>query len=143
MVDPLPEPLRPLRTKRWRDEAGRKAIHLSFILLPLELLHQVLPWPRGRGQWRIVLVTVVATAIVIDVIRVHEPRVRQFFKTFFGGMIRDHERTTLLGSTYLLLATLLAIEIFPLPIAAAAIGFTVLGDGLAAVVGKAWGRTRV
>jgi dolichol kinase len=48
----------------------------------------------------------------------------------------------LLGSTYLLLATLLAVDLFPRPIAVAAIGFTVLGDGFAAIVGRAYGRTR-
>ena len=49
----------------------------------------------------------------------------------------------MLGSTYLLLAGLLAVEIFPQPIAAAAVGFTVLGDGVAALVGRAWGRPRL
>jgi glycerol-3-phosphate acyltransferase PlsY len=32
---------------------------------------------------------------------------------------------------------------FPRPIAAAALGFTILGDAMAALVGKAWGRTRL
>jgi len=57
-------------------------------------------------------------------------------------MIREHESFNLLGSTYLLIAALLAVEIFPRPVAAAALGFTVLGDGMAALVGKAWGRHR-
>src|SRR5262249_34259151 len=61
---------------------------------------------------------------------------------FFGEMIREHEALNLLGSTYLLLACLLAVELFTRPVAAAAIGFTVLGDGFAAIVGKAYGRTR-
>src|SRR5205085_7006829 len=52
-------------------------------------------------------------------------------------------RINLLGSTYLLLAALLAIEIFPRPVAATALGFTVLGDGFAALAGRAWGRTRL
>ena len=60
-----------------------------------------------------------------------------------GEMIREHEAFSLLGSTYLLLASLLAIEIFPQPIAAAALGFTVLGDAFGALVGRAWGRHRI
>jgi glycerol-3-phosphate acyltransferase PlsY len=47
-----------------------------------------------------------------------------------------------MGSTYLLIAALLAVEIFPQPVAATAIGFTVVGDSVAALVGKAWGRHR-
>lgn len=81
-------------------------------------------------------------AIGIDLLRIHEDRVRRFFRDFFGQMIRDHELSSLLGSTYLLIAALLAIEIFPRPVAGAAIGFTVLGDSFAALVGKAWGRHR-
>jgi dolichol kinase len=138
-----PDPLRPLRTRTWLTEARRKAIHLSYVVLPLELLHQWLPWPRGRGEWRIALIAAVLVAITIDVVRLHEPRVRAFFRDFFGGMIRDHEHGSLLGSTYLLIASLLAVEIFTLPVAAAAIGFTVLGDGMAAMVGKAYGNTRL
>jgi len=48
-----------------------------------------------------------------------------------------------LGSTYLLLAALLALEIFPRPIAATALGFTILGDGVAALAGRAYGKTRL
>ena len=131
-----------LRSESWFTEAQRKAIHLGFLVLPLELLHQWLPWPRGRAEWRLVLIALVAMAIALDVIRLHEPRVRRFFRMFFGEMIREHEHFNLLGSTYLLMATLLAVEIFAQPVAAGAIGFTVLGDAFAAIIGKAHGRTR-
>jgi dolichol kinase len=135
-------PLDPLRSKSWLSEAQRKALHLSFILLPLELLHEWLPWPRGRGEWRLVLVALVLVAIVVDMVRLHDRRVRRVFGRFLGGLIREHEQFNLLGSTYLLLAALLAVEVFSPPVAAAALGFTVLGDGFAAMVGKAYGRPR-
>jgi dolichol kinase len=138
-----PDPLAPLRSPSFLTEAQRKAIHLSFLILPLELLYQTLPWPRGRGQFRQLFLLLVVGAVAIDLLRIHEQRVRSFFRQFLGELIREHERFNLLGSTYLLLAALLAIEIFPMPIAAAALGFTVLGDAFAAIVGKAWGRTRV
>jgi dolichol kinase len=138
-----PDPLAPLRSPLWLSEARRKAIHLSFLVLPLELLYEALPWPRGRSEFRVLFLTLVVAAIAIDLLRLHEARVRTFFRRFFGELIREHERFNLLGSTYLLLAALLAIEIFPQPVAAAAVGFTVLGDAFAAMVGRAWGRTRL
>jgi len=138
----MSDPLAPLRTRSWLTEAQRKAIHIASLILPLGLLYQWLPWPRGRGQWRWFLIGCTLIAIVIDLLRIHEDRVRQFFRDFFGQMIRAHERFSLLGSTYLLIAALLAVEIFPRPVAAAALGFTVLGDSFAALVGKAWGRHR-
>src|SRR5262245_60302808 len=137
------DPLAPLKRPAWLSEAQRKAIHLAFILLPLALLHAWLPWPKTKGEWRLVLVTAVAGAIAIDLLRIHDHRARRWFREFFGQMIRPHERSQLLGSTYLLLAALLAIEIFRRDIAAAAIGFTVLGDAFAALAGRAYGRTRL
>ena len=143
MNEPAPlsnDPLEPLRSPQWLSEARRKAIHLAFILLPLDLLHEVLPWPRGHRQFALLFVVLTVGAVVMDLLRIHENRVRRFFREFFGEMIREHERFSLLGSTYLLLAALLAIEIFPQPVAAAALGFTVLGDAMGALVGRAWGR---
>jgi dolichol kinase len=136
------DPLAPLRTRSWRDEAQRKAIHAASIIVPLGILYEWLPWPRGRGQWEIFLAGLTVGAIAIDLLRIHERRVGRFFREFFGQMIREHELVSLLGSTYLLIAALLAVAIFPRPVAGAALGFTVLGDSAAALVGKAWGRTR-
>jgi len=137
----LPEdPLKPLHSKSWLTEARRKAIHLSFMVLPLDLLFEALPWPRGKREWRLFLITLCLGAIALDLLRIHEQRVRQFFREFFGRMIREHEQFSLMGSTYLLIASLLAVEIFSREIAAAAIGYTVVGDAFAAMVGKAWGK---
>jgi dolichol kinase len=137
-----PDPLKPLRSRRWLTEARRKAVHLSFLALPLVLLFEPLPWPRGKREWRVLLILASLIAIGIDLLRIHEMRVKRFFRDFLGEMMREHEEFSLMGSTYLLLASLLAIEIFPRPVAAAAIGFTVVGDAFAAMVGKAWGRHR-
>ena len=137
-----PDPLEPLRSPQWLAEARRKAIHLLFIVLPIELLHETLPWPRGHRQFALLFAILTFAAMSLDVLRLHEQRVRQFFRGFFGEMIREHESFSLLGSTYLLLASLLAIEVFPQPVAAAALGFTVLGDAFGALVGRAYGRHR-
>ena len=138
-----PDPFAPLRTKSWLTEAQRKAIHVGCLILPLGLLYEWLPWPRGPGAWRSFLLILVMGAVAIDVARIHDHRVKRFFREFLGEIIREHERFNLLGSTYLLLAALLAVEMFTQPVAAAALGFTILGDGFAAIVGKAYGRVRL
>ena len=137
---PIPDPLEPLRSPGWLAEARRKAIHLGMVIIPLELLFEVLPWPRGKHQFALLFVLLTAGAIVLDLFRIHEHRTKAFFRDFFGEMIREHEQLSLLGSTDLLLAALLAVEVFPQPIAAAALGFTVLGDAFGALVGRAYGR---
>ena len=80
---------------------------------------------------------------MIDLFRIHEQRVASFFRGFFGELIREHEEFSLMGSTYLLIAALLAVEIFPRNVAAAAIGFTVIGDATAAMVGKRVGKAPI
>ncbi len=137
------DPLEPLRSPRWIDEARRKAIHLYALVLPLDVLFEFLPWPRGRAQWSEALTALTLIALAIDLLRLQHAGLRGLFKRFFGGMIREHEEWTLLGSTYLLLAALLAVDLFPRPVAAGALGFTVVGDAFAAMVGKGWGRTRL
>jgi dolichol kinase len=137
------DPLAPIRSEPWLSEARRKAIHLASIVLPLDLLFAFSPWPHTVREWRWLLLAVALTVLVVDVVRVNDHRVRHFFRTVLGGILRDHEQGSLLGSTYLAIAALLAVEIFPRPVAAAALGFTVLGDGLAAMVGRGWGRTRI
>src|SRR5258707_13584621 len=112
-----PDPLEPLRRTAWLSEAQRKALHISFILLPLTLLFDWLPWPRGKGEWRLALAALTVLAVVVDVVRIHDHRVTRFFSRFFGELIREHEKFNLLGSTYLLLAALLAGESFPRPVA--------------------------
>jgi glycerol-3-phosphate acyltransferase PlsY len=132
----------PLRTRRWLSEARRKSLHLASLILPLWILYQPLPWPHSKRAWVALILSLTAIALTIDVIRVNDDRTRRGFKRFFGEMIREHEAFSLLGSTYLLIAAWLALELFPRPLAAAALGFTILGDGFAALVGKAWGRRR-
>lgn len=144
-ADPPPplEPSAPAQPPPWLTEAQRKAIHIAFIVLPLDLLNRWLPWPRTLAAWRLVLIAAALTAIAVDLVRIHERRTREWFRSFLGGLLRDHEQFNLLGSTYLIIAALLAIEMFGVRLGGAALGYTVLGDGFAAVAGRAYGRTRV
>jgi dolichol kinase len=120
-------------------EIRRKAIHLSFILVPLIYLYDLLP--RGfivRG-----LLLAVLASIVFELMRLHDARVRYFVSRMFRDLVRRHEQKQLLGSTYLLIAAVLTIELFDKPIAVSALGALVLGDTAAALVGRTLGRVRV
>jgi glycerol-3-phosphate acyltransferase PlsY len=120
-------------------EIQRKAIHLTFILIPLIYHYELLP------KWFIVRGLLVATllSIIFELARLHDARVRKFFRQFFHELIRSHEHKQLLGSTYLLIAAVLTIEIFSEPIAVSALGALILGDTAAALVGKTLGKARI
>lgn len=118
-------------------EFRRKVFHLFGIVIPIG--YYLLPEPIGRR----ILMILTILALVVDVIRLNQPKVRSLFYILFGKIVREHERFNLLGSTYVLLAGLLAAYAFSREVAIAAMAFVVLGDGMAAIVGRAMGRVRI
>ncbi|MEZ5065238.1 MAG: hypothetical protein R3B81_10940 [bacterium] len=120
--------------ERVKDEAPRKAIHLTMIVIPLAILYLPLPLVR----W--VLMFFGILLIVVDLFKIHDARWRAYFKRFFGKLIRGHEEAGITGSTYMIVSALLATYLFTPPVAAAALVFLIVGDTLAAMVGKAFGR---
>ena len=120
-------------------EIRRKAIHLTFILVPLIYFYDLLPKVViVRG-----LLVAVLASIVFELARLHDARVRFLVSRFFRDLVRRHEQKQLLGSTYLLIAAVLTIELFSKPVAVSALGALVLGDTAAALVGKTAGRVRL
>jgi dolichol kinase len=119
------------------SESRRKAIHFAAILIPIGYLLV----PPRVGRLALFLATV--AFLVVDMLRLHEPHVRGYFSRFLGSILRSHERTQLMGGTYLLLSTLICVFAFSRPIAVAAVSFLIVGDTVAAIVGKGIGRIRI
>ncbi|MDI6807771.1 MAG: phosphatidate cytidylyltransferase [Candidatus Eisenbacteria bacterium] len=120
------------------SELKRKSIHFASLVIPLWYYYA----PTETVARRVLLV-VTLIVLLVDTVRLNQPRVRNFFRYFLGELIRDHEDISLLGSTYLLLATLLTVHLFPKAPAVACVSFLIVGDTMAALFGKAFGRTRV
>ena len=123
-----------------QSELKRKAIHLASFAIPLGYYLTPDSWQR---DWERALLAAVIVALAIEVFRLNHPRTRNMFRHFFGELLRNHEEVSLLGSTYLLISCLLTIHLFPKPIAALALSFLIVGDTMAAIVGKWLGRTRI
>jgi dolichol kinase len=122
---------------RYGSELARKTVHFASLAVPIGL-HYLSP-DLGRS----LLLVLALGMLSIDVVRLQVPRVRTIFYFFFGRILRDHERFNLLGSTYLLLSSLICAYAFPKPIAVTALSFLVIGDTVAALIGRRWGRTRI
>jgi len=122
---------------RYEGELARKAIHFSSLAIPIGLYY--LPSDLGRS----VILGVALFMLTVDVVRLQVPPVRTVFYFFFGRVVRDHERFNLLGSTYLLLAALICNYAFAKNVAVAGLAFLVVGDTVAALVGRRWGRIRI
>jgi len=121
-------------------ELKRKAIHLASLSIPIAYYLSPRAWTR---TWEKILLASVIVSLAIEVFRLHNPRIRSVFRHFFGELLRNHEDASLLGSTYLLIAVLLTIHLFDKPVAVLALGFLILGDTVAAIVGKSIGKHRL
>ncbi len=119
-----------------KRELARKGIHLLSLSVPLVYSYDLLSFPSIAK----ILAGVALAFFAIDLLRLKTTCLgRPFFK-LFGGLIRKHESQALTGSTFLLLSFTFSILVFTKPVAIAVMYYTVLGDGMASLVGKKWGR---
>lgn len=122
---------------RYTSELVRKGVHVSSLAIPIGLYFAPISVSRP------VLAILTLLTITVEVVRLHVPQFRAVFYLLFGRLLREHERFNLLGSTYLLIAALLCIYSFEKGIAVVALGFLIVGDTVAALVGRRWGRIRI
>lgn len=122
---------------RYNAELARKAIHFSSLVFPAAVYYL----PLGTSQRALLLLALIS--LVVDAVRLYEPHVRRVFYFLFGRLLREHERFNLLGSTYMLLAALICVRAFDKPKAVLALAFLVVGDTVAALVGRRYGRTKI
>lgn len=122
---------------RYTSELVRKAVHVSSLAIPIGLYLS----PVSLAQPVLAVLTLLT--LTVEVVRLHVPQFRAVFYLVFGRILREHERFNLLGSTYLLIAALLCIYSFEKGIAVVSLGFLIVGDTVAALVGRRFGRIRV
>jgi dolichol kinase len=118
------------------DEVRRKLIHLASAIIPLVY------WATDRRFMLSALVPLVAIAIVVELLRHYNRRVRGFIQRWLGRVVREAEAHAVTGATYVTLASLLTIAIFPKPFAITALLFLAVCDALASLIGIRFGRTR-
>jgi glycerol-3-phosphate acyltransferase PlsY len=85
------------------------------------------------------LIIATSATVVLDLLRLTDHRLRNFFLRLFKSLIRSHEEEHLLGSTYFMIAALLSVLAFDKQIAIASLTFLIIGDTVAAIVGKKYG----
>ncbi len=120
-------------------EFGRKAFHM--LSLAYGIVFYVLGWPRAAwalAAWLLVV-------FFIELARLRVPAFERALVNFFEGMIRDSERRHFSGIIYTTagsLGAMLLVQGNPV-IVYAVIGQLSFGDAAAALVGKAFGKTKI
>lgn len=122
-----------------RREFGRKAFHM-LSLAYLGAFH-LLGWPRVGFAMAVWLPIV----IVIETLRLKVPAIERALFSFFEGMIRETERKHFSGIFHTTTGSFAAMLIArgDPRIVGAAILQLALGDAASALVGKAFGRTKL
>ncbi len=119
-------------------EITRKIVHLATLVVPVGYLL------TSEETVLLFLVPFFLCFLIVDLLRhFHSGLASLFRKYFFGRVLREEEKPTLMGSTYFLFSTILTILLFPKSIAIASLFILILADTAAALVGRGIGRISI
>lgn len=124
-----------------RQELFRKAIHLfTNSLIPLAYLFLNIP-----RIWMAILLGIASVIfITIDFGRTRNGWLSNIFAELFNGMLRSHElEGKLTGASYVLIGSFISVAIFPKEIAVLVLLFTAIGDTVAALYGRQFGKLKI
>ena len=121
-------------------ELIRKGTHMGALVIPggyylLQL---------DKLEMLAVMMPIAGAMVLIDVARLRGWWLwRAVARPVIGPLIRHHESAgDFIGATYILLSVCLTVALYDKPIAIAALVFIMVGDTLAALVGRKFGRHR-
>ena len=123
------------------SELKRKFIHISSSWISFAYLF------LSKEVMIIILGVAFAGSLLFDILRYYSKWFDELYLKFLGDVLRSHElklkNITFTGATYLMFAALLCVVIFPKEIAIAAILIMTIGDAVAAIVGKSFGKIKI
>ena len=119
-------------------EITRKIVHLATLVVPVGYTL------TSEETVLTFLVPFFLCFLTVDLLRhFHSGLASLFRKYFFGRVLREEEKPTLMGSTYFLFSTILTILFFPKSVAVASLLILILADTAAALVGRGIGRISI
>ena len=122
-----------------RSEYYRKIIHIFNLVIPFTYLFFL----ESRFQALRILVPLTLFAIVIEYLRVRSAAIKKIFNNFLKSMLRIHEMDgKYTGATWVFISSTLTIAIFPKEIAIISLVYMSLGDTIAGLVGRKFGKTK-
>lgn len=121
----------------WQAEISRKVLHLAAAIIPLVYTlvdREVVIWLL----WGCVVV-----AVTVEILRHGSSTFQAVFRRAVGFMVRAGEWGRICGATYVLVAALLSVWLFPRWIAIAVLLILSISDSAASLVGLRFGRQRL
>ncbi|MDA1029455.1 MAG: SEC59/DGK1/VTE5 family protein [Bacteroidetes bacterium] len=127
-------------TLNYSGELYRKSLHLLSLFYPVGYVL----WGRSVALW--VLIPLSITAIVLDLLRAKNSAVHAIFDRYFGFMMRPEERAfnaekpAINGASWVTASFTVLILFFSGPIAIVSFVTFMIGDAMAALVGRKIGK---
>ena len=121
----------------YRDEVYRKLIHLSSL------------WMVGAVYFlpQSLAITLFAALLIgfggFEYGRRRIPLIQSLTNRTMGSILRNHEKQSMTGAFYVVLAVLIAVILFSKPVAVIAIIIMLVSDTFAALVGRKYGRIKI
>jgi phytol kinase len=121
-----------------KNELIRKSIHLSSSIIPISYYF------FSRDIEIIILLIISFLLVLTDLLRMKSESFRNFYLTIMKPILRGHEivnnKSLFTGGTYIVLAFLFCVIIFPKPIAITSMFVVIFCDSFAAIIGKHMGK---
>ena len=118
-------------------EIWRKATHTGALAIPIG--YSILALEKSTMLW--IMTPIAAAVTLIDISRLRDwPFWNRIARPLMGPVLRNHEiRGDFTGATYILWATVFTVAFYRRDIAVAALAFIIVGDTLAALIGRKFG----
>lgn len=122
------------------SELLRKGTHMGALVIPGGYFILGLE----KSTMLTIMIPIALLMLLIDIARLRNWSFwRNFASKITGKMVRGHEKAgDFTGATYILLSVCATVALFSKPIAVAALAFIIVGDTLAALVGRKIGRLK-
>ncbi len=118
------------------NESLRKATHLFALVIPIGYSL------TNRTVSLAVLLPLMVLFILLDTARIRGWGLWALAQPIWGRMLRPQESRRYTGASYIMLAAVLAVIMFPKPIAICSLSFIIVGDTAGALIGRKWGKHR-
>jgi len=116
-------------------EVRRKLIHMGSLVIPIGYAYV----PKSSAM--IPLLAVTGFFVFFDILRHHSRAIGLIYENhLIGSVIRQRERSRLVGSTYFMMGTCLCVWLLDKPIAIVSLFVLIISDTIAALVGTTVGR---
>ena len=121
-----------------QSEYFRKIIHIFNLVIPFTYLFIL----ESRFQVLRILIPLTLFSIVIEYLRIRSVVIKKIFNNFLKSMLRIHEiNGKFTGATWVFIGSTLTISIFPKEIAIISLVYMSLGDTIAGLFGRKFGKT--